>query len=93
VRPADWKHQQFLIKWNKKEQAREILVKYHANGKEDDELVEWEFQEVCAALQQEADLPKSSYLDFFKTRGNRRRLIAVVTLSVGTNWVGNGIVS
>ncbi|RSH90472.1 hypothetical protein EHS25_001077 [Saitozyma podzolica] len=83
----------FLIKWNKKEQAREILVKYHANGKEDDELVEWEFQEVCAALQQEANLPKSSYLDFFKTRGNRRRLIAVVTLSVGTNWVGNGIVS
>jgi MFS family permease len=33
------------------EQARAILVKHHANGKEDDELVEYEFREIVSTLE------------------------------------------
>lgn len=34
-----------------------------------------------------------SQLDFFKTPGNRKRLWVSSAISVGINWVGNGIVS
>jgi MFS family permease len=85
------------------EQARAILVKHHANGKEDDELVEYEFREIVSTLEQESLKNKSRYVsppqwvethpqvDFFKTPGNRKRLWVTVMLGIGSNWVGNGI--
>ena len=44
------------------EQARAILVKHHANGKEDDELVEYEFREIVSTLEQESLKNKSRYV-------------------------------
>jgi MFS family permease len=32
-------------------------------------------------------------VDFFKTRGNRKRFYVAMAITVGVNWVGNGIVS
>ncbi|WWC64939.1 uncharacterized protein I303_107553 [Kwoniella dejecticola CBS 10117] len=83
----------FLIKMGKNEQAMRVLTKYHANGATNDPLVQWEYEEIVAALHEEELRPKSSYMDFFRTRGNRLRLAAVISLSFGTNWVGNGLVS
>lgn len=34
-----------------------------------------------------------SYLSFFKTKGNRKRLYILVTLGLCQQWVGNGIIS
>ncbi|WWD05340.1 hypothetical protein V865_003413 [Kwoniella europaea PYCC6329] len=83
----------FLIKNGKKEQALAVLTRYHANGAEGDPLVQWEYQEIVTALHEEELRPKTSYMDFFKTRGNLLRLATIVSLSWGTNWVGNGLVS
>ena len=44
------------------EQARAILIKHHANGKEDDELVEYEFREIVSTLEQESLKNKSRYV-------------------------------
>ena len=44
------------------EKARAILVKHHANGKEDDELVEYEFREIVSTLEQESLKNKSRYV-------------------------------
>jgi MFS family permease len=44
------------------EQARAILVKHHANGKEDDELVEYEYREIVSTLEQESLKNKSRYV-------------------------------
>ncbi|KAF5610118.1 hexose transporter [Fusarium subglutinans] len=33
------------------------------------------------------------YDDFLKTPGNRRRLLVLVTMGTGSNWVGNGIIA
>ena len=76
----------------KNEQALNVLARYHANGDINDELVQWEYHEVQSAIQQEESV-QSSYLEFLRTAGNRRRLMVIVSISVGTNWVGNSLVS
>lgn len=73
--------------------ARTILIKYHANGKEDDELVEYEFREIVEALKLEDLNKQTAYLDFFRTPGNRHRLLILIVLGASLNWVGNGIMS
>lgn len=83
----------FMLKKGQADKARMTLAKYHANGDEEDPLVQWEFNEILVALQEEERQDKSSYLDFFKTPGNRRRLVAIISLCLGTAWVGNGLVS
>lgn len=70
-----------------------MLSKHHANGFVDDPLVQWELAEIQMALEEEDANHQTSYLDFFRTPGNRRRLIVLLSLSIGTNWVGNGIIS
>lgn len=48
------------------EQARAIMVKYHANGAENDPLVEWEYREVIATLEQEMLKNKARYVSDIK---------------------------
>jgi len=61
-----------------------ILAKYHANGDEDDELVRYEYNEICMAIQLEEENSKTSFMDFTKTAGNRRRLLVLITMATGT---------
>ena len=74
-------------------EASAVLSKTHANGTADDPLVKWELAEIQTALEGERANHQTSYLDFFRTAGNRRRLIVLLSLCVGANWVGNGIIS
>jgi len=53
------------------------LVKHHANGKEDDELVEYEFREIVSTLEQESLKNKSRYV----SPPSRARLICRSTSS------------
>ena len=41
----------------------------------------------------EKESKKSQYTDFLKTPGNRRRLLVLITMGTGSNWVGNGIIA
>ncbi|CAG7560654.1 unnamed protein product, partial [Fusarium equiseti] len=73
--------------------ASAVLCKHHANDVADDPLVQWELVEIQTALEEERVNHQTSYLDFFKTPGNRRRLMVLLSLCIGSNWVGNGIIS
>jgi len=73
------------------EEAKAMIIKHHANGKEDDPLANWEFGEIVATMQQEQSTNKSRYVDFLKTKGNKKRLWVTIFLGMGSNWVGNGI--
>lgn len=84
---------QWLAKQGRFEEARRVLIEYHANGKDDDELAEYEFREICEALLEEDRSRQTKYIDLVKGSGNRHRLAINVIVAVGTNWVGNGIVS
>jgi Sugar (and other) transporter len=80
------------VKKGREQEARNILAKYHANGKDDDELVEYEYREILEALQEEETNFQTKYTDYLKGPGNRRRLLIIMVVSLGTNWVGNGII-
>ncbi|KAG7107194.1 Lactose permease like protein [Verticillium longisporum] len=83
----------WLIDNDRSEEALKILAQGHANGDINDELVRYEYEEICQAIQSEKDNQKSKYSDSFKTPGNRRRLLVLVTMGTGSNWVGNGIIA
>ncbi|KAL1891936.1 hypothetical protein Sste5346_007280 [Sporothrix stenoceras] len=83
----------WLEKRGKSAEAKAILAKYHANGDENDELVVFEYRQIQEALLGEELNAQTKYTDYFKGAGNRHRLLIIVVVSLGTNWVGNGIVS
>lgn len=38
------------------------MAKYHANGKSDDPLVQWQFDEVKSTIEREETMDKASYV-------------------------------
>jgi hypothetical protein len=84
----------WLISKNRNEEALGILAKYHANGDAQNPTVQFEYAEMKETLRLEFLYKKtSSYLDFLKTRGNRYRLLLVISLGLFSQWSGNGLVS
>lgn len=82
----------WLINKDRPDEALRILAQEHANGDIDDELVRYEFDEIRQALELEKETQNCRYTDFLKTPGNRRRLLVLITMGTGSNWVGNGII-
>jgi MFS family permease len=77
----------YLIRKGKVDKALHILAKYHANGDAEDKLVAYEYQEITHAIQLEEENKRTRYIDFLRTPGNRRRLLVLITLATGTNWI------
>lgn len=71
-----------------------MLATYHANGNVNDPTVQFEYREIKETLAKEMEHTKSSsYLDFFRTKGNRYRLVVLVSLGFFSQWSGNAIIS
>ena len=84
----------FLIAKDRNEEALAILAKYHANGDVNNATVQFEYREIRETIRLEIDSKKnSSYLDFFRTKGNRYRLIILISLGIFSQWSGNAIIS
>lgn len=83
----------WLIFNNRREEAREILVKYHAEGNENDELLKLELAEIDQALEYEKVQRSSSWMEWVRTPANRHRLFIVVSLGFIMQWCGNAIIS
>lgn len=84
----------WLISKDRHEEAKQLLVKYHANGDPNQELVAVEFEEIKEALHLEIEAAHStSYLSFFSTSGNRKRFFIIVCVGFFSQWSGNGLIS
>lgn len=84
----------WLIANGRSDQARNILAKYHAAGDATASLVAFEMTEIEKSITMEREANRSTgYLDMFRTKGNRRRLMITVSLGIFIQWVGNGVVS
>jgi sugar porter (SP) family MFS transporter len=84
----------WLISKERNEEALQMLAKYHANGDLNNATVQFEYAEIKETLRLEFQFKKSStYLDFLKTKGNRYRLLLLVSLGLFSQWSGNGLVS
>ncbi|KAF7563526.1 hypothetical protein G7046_g553 [Stylonectria norvegica] len=83
----------WLITKDRSDEAYEILVKYHAEGRREDEFVNAEFAHIKTTLQLEMQSAKKSYLDIVKTAGMRRRTLVSAMLGLFTQWSGNTLIS
>ena len=59
----------------------------------EDPLVQFELEEIKHHLQQEELEGQSTWLSFFRTRGNLRRFFVIIMVGTATQWLGSGIVS
>ncbi|KKK22946.1 hexose transporter protein, partial [Aspergillus rambellii] len=83
----------WLISRGKLDKAKKVLAYVHAQGDEDDELVNVEFEEIQQTIQLEKELESNSWLELFSTPGNRHRSIILISIGFFSQWSGNGIVS
>ncbi|KAH9875143.1 hypothetical protein J1614_004633, partial [Plenodomus biglobosus] len=83
----------WLIKNGREEDALTVLATFHANGDKQDPLVQLEMREINEAISREVLQQQTSFLDFLRTPGNRRRLLTIIVLAFSLNWMGNGIIS
>lgn len=84
----------YLMAKDKHDKALQMLAKYHANGDENNATVQFEYREIKETLRLEFEYSKtSSYMDFFKTRGNRYRFFVLISLGIFSQWSGNAIIS
>lgn len=79
---------------DKHEKALDILAKYHGNGDRNHPTVQFEYREIKETIKMEMEADtNSTYLDFFKTKGNRYRLAVLFSLGLFSQWSGNAIIS
>jgi sugar porter (SP) family MFS transporter len=84
----------WLVSKNRHQEALQILARYHANGDVDDQLVQFEYQEICGALELEKEVARSTgWSTFFATKGNRHRLLICILVGFMIQWAGNGVIS
>jgi sugar porter (SP) family MFS transporter len=83
----------YLISRGKNEKALNILAHAHARGNVDDELVQVEYKEIRETIALEKEFEGNGWTELFKTPGNRRRLIILISLGFFSQWSGNGLVS
>ncbi|KAF5002533.1 hypothetical protein FGRMN_298 [Fusarium graminum] len=82
----------WLIANGRSEEARAMLVKWHANGDENDELVKLEFQQMRNVIEAEVS-NESGWKDLLTSPGNRKRVFILICLGCFSQWSGNGLVS
>jgi len=83
----------FLIAHGKVEQAHNVLAKVHANGDRESEIVMLELQEIKDTIKLEQEFESNGWMELIKTKGNRHRLIILLSLGLFSQWSGNGLVS
>lgn len=82
----------WLVGVGKEDQALRILARLHANGDENDELVQYEMAEIRHSLELDRQL-STNYDAFFRTRGNRKRLLVISVIAASGQLCGNGLIS
>lgn len=85
----------WLMSKGRVEEARQILIKYHGNGVED-EIVRLEMQEILAGIEADQTLVKPNWeglKTILGTKGNRHRLWICVVTAVGSQALGGSFVS
>ena len=83
----------WLVQRGRFEHARSILAKWHAGGDQDSPLVDFELDQIMVQIRSAQENAASSYLDFFRTKGNRHRLFILIAISWMWQCSGNQLIS
>jgi hypothetical protein len=83
----------WLVTRGRREEAYDILVKYHAEGHLGSEFVRAEMAQVEATIRIELEASRKTWISVFRTAGMRRRLFISSFLGLFTQWSGNTLIS
>ncbi|KAF4980438.1 hypothetical protein FZEAL_3554 [Fusarium zealandicum] len=83
----------FLVSQDRSEEAAAILVKYHAEGDADSQLVKAEIVQIRETIQTEMEVSKQSWLGLLRSPGMRRRLLVTAFIGLFTQLSGNTLIS
>ncbi|KAH9940241.1 hexose transporter [Amylocystis lapponica] len=84
----------WLVSNGKDMQALQTLAYYHADGDEHDPLVQYEFQEIKAAIELDRASSKNiGWKALVRTPGNKKRMVLIIAIAWFSQWSGNGLVS
>jgi hypothetical protein len=83
----------WLCNKDRHEEALQIFARWHGEGNENDEFVQLEYAEVKAAIELDKESGKTGWADFFKTKGNRKRITIITAIGFFSQWSGNGLIS
>ncbi|KAA8894147.1 general substrate transporter [Sphaerosporella brunnea] len=83
----------WLISRDRPDEALRILAKYHANGDEHDELVQYEFTEIKETIALEKEVAKGGISELWATKGNRHRMLICICAGLFSQLSGNSLVS
>jgi len=83
----------WYVQKNRPDRALRILAHYYAFDDTNDITVQFVHREIETTLALEKEFAKYSIFEFFKTKGNRHRLLILVTLGFFSQWSGNAIIS
>lgn len=75
------------------DEAKEILVTYHANGDHNADIVKVEMEEISQALIEEREAHIAAWSNVFAIKANRKRFGIVISVAVLTLWNGQGVIS
>jgi hypothetical protein len=82
----------WLISRNRHSEAKEILTRFHGDGRPDSEIVSLEYKEICEEIQSDPKGHSTNWALWLQGSGNRRRLLLVVTCTIFASWSGGNIV-
>lgn len=81
----------WLVSKGRRDEALQILARYHGNDDTSDPLVQFEFSEICGAIDLETSAAyKSGWSAFVATKGTRHRLAICILVGFMIQWAGNG---
>ncbi|KAL8278524.1 hypothetical protein RQP46_009016 [Phenoliferia psychrophenolica] len=83
----------WLLRNGRGAEAERILLKYHANGAEQDDLVDFQIKEITQQIYADDQCQENGFSMFFKTAGMRKRLVVILFVGFFSQWAGNGIIS
>ena len=84
----------WLVSKGRDTQALQVLAYYHADGNEQDPLVQYEYEEIKATIDLDKTVASSvGWMTLIKTPGNRKRLAIIVAIAWFSQWSGTGLVS
>jgi sugar porter (SP) family MFS transporter len=84
----------WLVSKGRNDQALKTLAYYHADGNDQDPLVQYEFEEIKAAIDFDRTVAANiGWKCFITSPGNRKRMRIIIAIAFFSQWSGNGLVS
>lgn len=83
----------YLVSKDRDDEARAILVEYHAEGDRDSLLVQAEIAQIRETIKTEMEVSKQSWMEVLSTKGMRRRFLVTVFIGLFTQLSGNTLLS